>query len=317
MQFRKSARSISLLFALTLTGCQSIPGPATSEGLIAAPQEPLVLSAIGRLGPGAVKECSGIVRSRRDPAAFWTLNDSGDEPRVYPVRAGGEVIPSVRYPSIPGTLIGNAINGDWEDIAIDSSGRLIIADFGNNSNARADLSLYLVPEPETTEGRSSAIAQIYFHYPQQPSLPAPRSDFNYDAEAIYTIDDDIYILTKHRSNTCTRLYRVDGRTPGVSNPLRLLETFEIGGQPTGADASGDGLRLAVLTYDRVWLFERDSTRDSFFAGTVRSRRYALASGEESSCEAICFETDDTLLIVAEDSGELFRVDTSQLPIVRP
>lgn len=271
----------------------------------------LVLTPIARLGPGARKEISGIVRSQRDPAAFWTLNDSGDEPRIYPIRADGSLIPSVRYPDIPGTLVGNAINGDWEDIALDASGRIIIADFGNNSNARADLALYILPEPELTEGRTAALARIPFRYPDQPSLPAPADNFNFDAEALFTIGDDIYILTKHRSDTATKLYRLDARNPHEVNALTLIERHDIGAQVTAADASPDGLRLAVLGYDTIWLFERASLDQSFFAAPPRKAAYRMNNGRSDS-EAICFESDATLLIADEARGTLHRVQIGEL-----
>lgn len=271
----------------------------------------LTLHPIARLGRGAGDEISGIVRSRRDPGVFWTLNDSGDEPRVYPIRADGRVIESVRYPHLPGTYIEGAINNDWEDIALDSSGNLVVADLGNNTNARADLTLYFLPEPEPTAGRTIAMRRVLISYPTQKSRPAPKNDFNYDAEAVFTVGDEVYVLSKNRSNTGTDLYQLHDREPGVVNPLRWLGHYDIQGEVTGADASADGLRLAVLTYDSVWLFERDAVGTPFFEGRVHRRRYLLNTGESDS-ESICFENDETLLIADEAQGTLYRVGLSEL-----
>ncbi len=266
----------------------------------------MVIKPVARLGPGAGKEISGIVRSRRDPTVFWTLNDSGDEPRLYPVRLDGTVVASTRYPEVPGVLVGGAINVDWEAIAMDASGRVVIADLGNNSNARADLTLYFVEEPEATEGRTSATSKILVRYPDQPSRPAPRENFNFDAEGVFTVGDEIFILTKHRSDTATKLYRVGERRIGVVNDLEFVERFEIAGQVTGADASPDGLRLAVLTYGSIWLFERKSVSESFFRGVAYERRYRMEDGKSDS-EAICFGSDDELVIADEARGLLYRV----------
>lgn len=282
----------------------------------ASVRPPLTLEPIATLGPGAGKEISGIVRSRRDPSVFWTLNDSGDEPRVYPITIDGRVVPSVRHPEIPGTFIGGAINSDWEDIALDASGRLIVADFGNNSNDRRDLCLYILPEPEPTEGRTTFASKVFIEYPDQRAWPAPREDRNFDAEAIFTVGDDIYILSKNRSDTFTKLYRLDDRAQGVTNTLTLIGRYDLKGQATGADASPDGLRLAVLTYDRVWLFERPSTRSPFFAGRVSVRPYRI-SGEGGGVESICFESDSSLLIADEASGRLFRMSIAELDPVTP
>ncbi|MCL4220094.1 MAG: hypothetical protein KJZ65_01865 [Phycisphaerales bacterium] len=275
-------------------------------------EEALVLHPVGKLGAGAGKEISGIVRSRRDAAVFWTVNDSGDEPRVYPIRADGSVIASEREPEAPGTLVGGAINCDWEDIALDASGRLIVADLGNNSNARADLCLYFIEEPEPKEGRTTFTSKVMVRYPDQPGVPAPRSNRNFDAEAVYTVGDEVFILTKHRSDTKTTLYRLSSRESDVVNELERLGDYEVQGRVTGADASDDGLRLAVLTYDRIWLFERESTSVAFFDGQVSSRRYAMPDGEASDSESICFETDKTLLVADESRATLYRVETDEV-----
>lgn len=310
------------LSAVGAGGCASVgKAPDAAAQTVLDRRPPLVLEQIGPLGPGANKEISGIVRSRRDPRVFWTLNDSGDEPRVYPIRADGTLIPSVRSPETPGTLIGGAINGDWEDIALDASGRLIVADVGNNSNARRDLCLYILEEPEITEGRTAYLAKVFVRYPEQTTWPAPAGDFNYDCEGVFTVGDDIYLLTKHRADSWTRLYRVGARTHGVVNPLVYLERFDIAGQVTAADASDDGRMLVVLTYEDIWLFERSGTREPFFGGRVHRRAYALPGDgatpvRPSDSESICFEqagpSPTSVLIADEARGVLYRARVEEI-----
>lgn len=315
--FARAAVGITSAIVLLAGGCSSrdLARHGDSADAIMSNGE-LVLTPIARLGPGARDEVSGIVRSRRDPNVFWTLNDSGNEPRVYPIRADGSVVPSTRYPDVPGVLIGGAIDNDWEDIALDASGRLIVADLGNNSNARADLSLYFVEEPEPTEGRTTFTSKVLVRYPDQRSLPAPKDDFNYDSEAVFTVGDEVFILTKHRSDTWTKLYRLASRNLGVVNELEYVERFDIGGQVTGADASPDGLTLAVLTYDSIWLFRRGSVGQSFFdAGSARYRATYRYPDGTSDSESICFENEEGLLIADESRGTLFRVKLDQIPRV--
>lgn len=303
--------------ALCLSACSTSPR-AASPGALAAEPEPFQLVELAKLGPGANLEVSGIVRSHRDPTIFWTLGDSENPNRIYAIHAEGKTAESVRYGKEPGTIIGNAIDCDWEDIALDASGRIIICDIGNNSNARADLCFYFVPEPEPTEGRTSALSQVFIRYADQPSLPAPKNNFNYDAEAVYTIDDDIFILTKHRSDTLTTLYCLPNtptdRATGVVHALSPIATFDTLGKVTGADASPDGLHLAVLTYGRIWVFDRTSKSQSFFEGTVRSRRFLMPDGKSSDSESICFENETSLLIADEGRAALYRVPLSEIPV---
>lgn len=292
------------MMMLLVAACAFGAGMAVGGGVAEEPPA-LVLEPVAKLGPGARKEISGIVRGRREADLYWTINDSGDEPRLYPIRGDGTTIAAVRYEE-PGVLVGGAINSDWEDIAIDGSGRLIAADFGNNSNARADLTLYLIEEPEPTVGKTTYTTKIMFRYADQPSRPAPRDRFNFDAEALFAVGDDLFVLTKHRSDTLTTMYRVFPREAGVVNVLEPLARFDVLGRATGADASGDGLRLAVLTYQRIWVFERESLAQGFFEGRAWSRQYRMEDGESDS-EAICFDENGDLVIADEARATLYRV----------
>ena len=187
---------------------------------------PLRLTGGPQLGPGPVRENSGIVKSRLWPNVFWMQNDSGDEPRVYAVRRDGSVHASDRY-ELPGTLIGGAINVDWEDIGVDKQGHLIVAGFGNNRNDRRDLVLYYLMEPDPTAGRTTWLRRVFFRYPDQEQFPAPSDNFNFDGEALFAIDDVVYVLSKHCSDTATRLYRFDPKTWHADqvNTLEYVERF--------------------------------------------------------------------------------------------
>lgn len=277
---------------------------------------PLILQPLAKLGPGANKEVSGIVKSRSQPGVFWTLNDSGDEPRVYPVHADGTVVPSIRYPEIPGVLIAGAINSDWEDITADASGHIIVADVGNNTNARRDLTLYWLEEPECDEGRTGFTRKQIVRYPDQTARPPAKTERNFDCEAVFTVGDTVYLLSKDRSDTFTKLYRLDDLRPDAVSTLTYVDRFDCGGQATGADATPDGLRLAILTYDRVWVFERTELTQPFFAGRVLTRRYAYPDGKSDS-ESICFESPDSLLIADEARGTISRLAISELSEVQP
>jgi len=326
----RTAFALTILLAASagwLGAPPALPDEARTPAAVQAEPAALVLKPVGALGPGAKKEVSGIVRGLRThdgQAVFWTQNDSGDEPRVYPIRADGSLITSAREPESPGTLIGGAVNRDWEDIALlrrpDGTSQIIVPDFGNNSNARADLAIYFIEEPEPTESRTTFTRKVLFRYPDQPGLPAPQNDFNYDAEGLFTVGEEVFILSKNRSDTFTKLYRLDDQAEGVVNTLTYVDRFDVGGRATGADCSPDGLRLAILTYTHVWLFERASVEQPFFAGRVRCRPYRLEGQKAnvaSDSEAICFEDDSHLLLADETTAMLYRVPIAEIPEVRP
>ncbi len=265
-------------------------------------------------GSAGKKEISGLVASRQWPGVFWAHNDSGDETRIYPVERDGRLRVSARTADAPGVLVAGVANSDWEAIAVDASGHVIIGDVGNNSNGRRDLALHYVVEPEPTVGFTTVLRSVFFRYPEQTAWPAPRDDFNYDCEGIFTRGDVVYLVTKRRSDTFTRLYRLDAPQAGVVNTLTALGTFDVRGRATAADATPDGRRLAVLTYDAIWLFEAKTPGgDDWFEGSVWWLPFTGAPG----AEAICFDGPDTLLIGAEErNGHLYEVPVNRLLKVR-
>ncbi len=269
-----------------------------------------------KLGDGPAKENSGIVKSRQWPDVYWMENDSGDEPRIYAVRRDGSVYASDRYPETPGTLIGGAINVDWEDITVDASGHVIVGDVGNNNNDRRDLVLYYIAEPSPDAGRTTVLRKVFFRYPGQRAFPAPKDDFNYDAEALFTLGDDVYVCTKHGSDTKTRVYRVtadDIAGDDDVHVLELVDEFDVRGQATGADATPDGRRIVVLTYDALWLFEVvDANRP--LSGPVS---YLPYTGGEGDAEAVCFTDDKTLLVGDESAKRLYEVPLDRFGPFRP
>jgi hypothetical protein len=301
---RTKKRPVILALAL-LIGVSAPLGSSRCRGADAATSVPPATFDLGkgtRLGAGPVKEHSGIVKSRNWPDLFWMHNDSGDEPRIYPVRRNGQVGRSEREPETPGVIIAGAINVDWEDLAVDDSGRVIVADVGNNRNDRRDLALYIVPEPAPLAERTTFVKRLFFRYPGQEKFPAPKDDFNYDCEAIFTIGDAIYLCSKHRSDTRTNLYRLDPDSSEEVQIAQLVDAFDVLGQATGADATPDGKQIVISTYEDLWLFEVTDPEHPL-SGPVKR----LSFKNDDDVEAVCFADDETLLIGAEAAGRIFEV----------
>lgn len=298
--YRTKARAVILALALIpQAGSLRCNG---DDGLTSAPSATFDLGKGKRLGDGPAEEHSGIVRSRNWSDVFWMHNDSGDEPRIYPVRRNGKVEKSEREPDNPGVDIAGAINVDWEDIAVDDRGRVIVADVGNNRNDRRDLVLYIVPEPSPLAERTTFIKKLFFRYPTQTEFPAPQDDFNYDCEAIFTIANQIYLCSKHRSDTLTKLYRLDPDSNEEVQTAEFVDSFDVLGQATGADATPDGKRIIVNTYEDLWLFDVvDPARP--LSGPVKR----LSFVNDDDVEAVCFADDETLIIGAEAAGRIFEV----------
>lgn len=251
-------------------------------------------SVAGPVLDGAVDESSGLVASRLHPGIWWTHNDSGGAAILYAVRADGSLVAQVR--------VRGARNVDWEDLTLDASGRIWIADIGNNRSNRNDLTLYAVPEPPLDgSGAVDVVETLPVHYPEQTGWPDPRR--NFDAEALFADGDDLFILTKHRGDTQTVLYAV----PPDGGALIRRSSFDVGGDPdnyggrvTAADLSADGRFLAVLTYHAIFIFGRPDDGDwlSVPIGEIPLDQWLLRQ-----CEAIAWV--GPLLVVTNEAGRIF------------
>jgi hypothetical protein len=268
--------------------------------------EPRRLEPFATIDFPALNESSGIVPATLHEGVFFTHNDSGDEARLFAINRKGQVIQPEWAEDYRGIRLPGAVNVDWEDITRDLAGNLLVADTGNNANQRRDLCVYVVPEPGPRQAvLTRPIQEWHFHYPDQFAFPPEK--MNYDCEAVFWADNALHLLTKHRSDTETRLFRLDRDPARLSTPLTLVGAFAIGGQVTAADASLDGRQLAVLTYDAVHVFEREAPGQNWFTG--RQRLLEISAGQ---CEALCFDRD--ALLITNEQGQLFRVPLADLQV---
>ncbi len=287
--------------ALLWAGCTSSNVPYSRIQVpITGPRQ---IEPVATFHSHVIKESSGIVKSARYEGVYWTHNDSGDRARIFPVTIEGLTVALGDGLGIP---VEFADNEDWEDIASDHAGNLLIGDFGNNANRRQNLRVYVVPEPDPSYAKQAIAKRVIpFHFPEQKEFPPAAA--NFDTEAIFVANDTWYVLTKHRADADTCLYRFDSYREDMSNTLTLVSSFGARGMVTGADALADGSRVAVLVYDNIWIFEPpEGDVDRLTEGKIYWRPYRLGQ-----CEGICFIDADTLLVTNEDA-ELFVIPVTDL-----
>ena len=281
-----------------------------------------------------IAEMSGIVRGpvnavngASGEVLFWVHNDSGDEPRLFPLDAQARV----RIPAglageqrgrasqsgaddWPGVRIENAENRDWEDVTSDGT-HLYIADLGNNLNTRQNLGIYVVPWESLGDGPTAAATRfIPVHYPEQTDFP-PR-DRHFDSESLFFADGELYAITKHREpfpsqrmQPGANLYRLDSQSETESNPLILIDHHPDLTAATAAELSPDGQTLAVLSYTAVWLFERPQSGDAWLSSP--SRQLPLDPEAARQVEAIAWLDGETL-IVTNEQRDWFEVPVALL-----
>lgn len=299
----RAIAGVTLVGVVWLAGCAT-PWFNESVALYDVPQRGLrALELTGRL-PKEINESSGLARSSLEPGVFWTHNDDTD-PRLFPVRPDGTVV------APGGVTVQGVPNVDWEDLANDFNGHLLIGDIGNNRCQRRDLVIYQVPEPDPLAGGEVGVtARWPVHYPEQTEFPADDRDF--DAEALFVAGGEIYVITKRWSDNRATLYRLPTREEAESNALEKIALANLRGMVTAAASWNDGERVAVLTYVGIWLFEppeADGAR--LFEGPTRW--LPIRAGQ---CEAVAFLDADTLVLTNEQR-DIYELPVAELiPVER-
>ncbi|MCR4820306.1 MAG: hypothetical protein K5838_04185 [Elusimicrobiales bacterium] len=254
---------------------------------------------------GLLPEGSAFFKSPNLENVFWAVNDSKNAPALFAFDASGEMIlPDNNVSSQPykGITVSNASNRDWEALAGDDKGNIIICDAGNNKNMRKDLAVYLLPEPDPRVDLASKPAEkIFFSYPDQKKFPPKKK--NFDSEACFWHDGHLFLFTKNRADSKTKLYRFPSLNPKKKQVLKLIGSFETGGMVTDAAVNASGNRIAVLTYYGAYLLEKGKKKKIL---SWHRKFYPFSAGQ---CEGITFADDETLLITNENRN-IYRISVS-------
>ena len=219
----------------------------------------------GRYTHPDIRESSGIVASKQFEGVYWTLNDSGNPAVLYATKRNGELIREIK--------VRGSRNFDWEALGIDNKRQLWIGDIGNNSRMRFDLNVVVVKEPNPfTETEVEVIAKYPYRYPNK----------NVDAEGLFIANGVPYIVSKEQAGAV--LYRFPALKADKKQVLERVGEFTGAKLVTGAGISEDGKRLAVCTYNSLWVYHGP---DSDLAQMIQGKPWVLQHNFLG--EAICFE----------------------------
>ncbi|MFO0496264.1 MAG: hypothetical protein ACK50Y_12090 [Flavobacteriia bacterium] len=251
----------------------------------------------------SLNEISGL--ERLNDSVLIAINDSGNTPHIFFLTTSGQVLRK--------TLVTNAKNNDWEDLASDDAGNLYIADAGNNSNDRKDLCVLKVNAQTAFLSDSIAAERINFTYGQQMAFPPPLSEQRFDCEAIYWRKDSIHLITKNKAKIIGRENRQpeDYVIPDISGNFvahkssdslnYLVHVGKKGIQDLVTSVDCKNGKMAVLTYSSLLIYLLEtSSNESSFADKHQKLRFKRLTQKE----AVLLFSDKTVFVAAEKHNYL-------------
>jgi len=254
--------------------------PTTAPGTL--PSTKPAFEIVGSIDAPEIPESSGIVESRKYPGVFWTHNDSGNPAEVFAITRSGKLLMKFSI---------RAANVDWEDIAIDDAGHLYLADIGDNSRTRTQIQVYRIAEPDPRMRANTLVPDRIYQltYPQQA----------FDAESLFLLGDDGYIISKNRDMSPAMIYRFSLKRFGAPQTMAKVIDLPTRFPVTAADVSRDGKQLAIMTVAGPSVFQIDGD-----VSNVRRGAFWSALFLDSNIEGVCF-IDGGLLATTEGRRVIF------------
>lgn len=296
---------LRLATALTIAG---LAAASCSKG----PHPQLALTRTVSVESVTAVETSGIAASSLAADVFWIHNDSSGAPVLLAVDLRGKIRGSLRVSGVK--------NIDWEDVSsfqLDGRAWLLIADVGDNNDARRNGAVYIVPEPDPAElspERESIVSVAW-------TLPVRFPDGPVDCEAVAVDahEETIYFLTKRTRPA--RLFTLPLRPTrdGAPKELKMVSsvrhlpqpdatqrvlpvpTGRYRGQPTALAFSPDRRMAVVLTYGTLACFPRRPA-DSWAQALARKPE-TVVEHPLPQAEGACFTHDGRTLLVTGEQKE--------------
>lgn len=238
-----------------------------------------------------------------------THNDSGGEAALFEIDSTtGDVQRKV--------VIENASNVDWEDLCLDDT-YIYIADFGNNSGSRTNLRVYraLITDYLNTPNDTISAEVISFEYADQTDFTPTTFSTNYDAEAIVSWNDSLFIFTKNWGNQWTNIYSLP-KAPGTYS-LPRIDSINVDGLITGAhvNASSNTIMLSAYAFTYPFVVEIGNiTGSQFSSADIIRTQIQLPSGYSYQLEGIAPINANNYYLSTEESfsgaSGLFRLKMS-------
>lgn len=260
---------------------------------------------ITRIKNELITESSGLVASRTLPGAYWTHNDSGDGPFIYAFNTRGNSL------GVFGVTGANA--RDWEDISIGpgpqpNKSYLYIGDIGDNSEARPEIVVYRVAEPDlkATNKGSTKARPLTTEPAEAIRLKYPDGKHDTETLLVHPTTGNLYIMTKVAFANPVVYEAVAPLTPGKTIVMKRIGEVHIpsifGGAITGGSVSPDGRKVALCDYFQGYELVLPASSKNF-DDIWKEKMIGFDLGKRQQGEAIAYRLDGNALLATSEGKQ--------------
>ena len=235
---------------------------------------------LGTIKHFAMSESSGLAASKQYPDIIWTHGD-GSSRFLFAMYTNGVYIRS--FP------VGASFV-DWEDIMLDDSGNLYLADTGSDGDPRSHVKIHRVREPNPHKLKNVEVERTWF-----VRFPGSRQN----CEAFFVLDGKGYLVTKADMGGSVTIYDFALANTARSILLQRVATVDVAGDVTAAAISADSSRLALLTDNGPVVYMINGNVNAIRSSVAFHRPFDV----DNLIEGATFKGDG--LLVSSEVGELF------------
>jgi hypothetical protein len=167
-----------------------------------------------------LNESSGFAVSHINSGGYWSLNDSGNAPRLYLLNAQGKDL---------GVFKIKAHNNDWEGVATGPCDQIgisktekcvFIADIGDNFERRKMREIYVFPEPKI--GPNKISKKVKPALKLKFEMPKPYQDC--ESILVHQKTGEIFIISKNDYEDGQKLIDIYQITPNLGKKINAVVT---------------------------------------------------------------------------------------------
>jgi hypothetical protein len=283
---------------------------STSNGELNNNKNPEDVFIVKKKLPKELKENSGIVA---DGGAIWAITDE-KVPYMYKLDQQGNLIQTVE--------ISGVKMKDVEAITADAD-FLYVGDIGDNDGDRENRIIYKIRKSDIGSGKNVKVKAEEIEFKFKGFEEAKKKKHNeYDAEAIISMGDQLYIFTKRRTDDKTELVSIP-KTAG-KHVAKSITTFNSKGMITGAGINSSGSEIVLIGYESGHYNSFMILLSNFNAPNVfngNQQRIGLTSTKiDWQTEGITFGNNDVIYFSCETTSDvpatLYGVHKSNLERVK-